>query len=166
MTNLSDLSNYFLSIAIQNFDIKHTEKECHFIKRSLDDILLDMRSEDLYFPLLNLEPWDFDFTDSDSDNLQKNRHIAFSVILQLSDKENATEKFECWEKSENIGDEILVKILFDKSERHPFLSDFKISDTKAIPFENRKDGLIGFRYEISLSNLRNNDINPSKWQLQ
>lgn len=164
MGKLNDLVLYFTSIATSNVDLKHSENECHFTKRTFEDILLEMKGGDLYYPLLNLEPYDFDFTDSESDNIHKNRHIAFSIIDSVQNKENADEKFDSWEKCEEIGDEILIKILRDKRDRLPALSDFKISEVKAIPFENKADGLTGFRYEITLSHTRSNDINITKWQ--
>lgn len=163
MGKLKDLTAYFEAIATKHVDLKHSDKECHFTKRTFEDILLDMKGGDLYFPLLNLEPHDFDFSDSDSDNLQKNRHIAFSIIKTVSDFAIPSLKFEAWDICEEIGDEILVKILKDKRDRLPELSDFKIAEVKGIPFENKADKMTGFRYELTLSQTRNNDINPDKW---
>lgn len=163
MAKLNRLTGYFEGIASKNADLKHSEKECHFTKRTFEDILLDMKRGDLYFPLLNIEPHDFDFSDSESDNLHKNRHIAFSIIESVTDFDIASAKFEAWDLCEEIGDEILIKILKDKRDKLPELSDFKISEVKGIPFENKADKLTGYRYEITLSETRNNDINPDKW---
>lgn len=163
MGKLSELSQYFCNIAQMHVDIAHTEDKIHFIRRNLDSILLEMKRDGLAFPILNLEPWDFDFSEPESDNLQKNRHIAFSIINIVEDKTNSQQKFDAWEKAEEIGDEILIKILADKREKNPTLSDFRISEARGIPFENKMDGLCGFRYEISLSACRTNEINPNKW---
>lgn len=164
MGRLNQLTGYFEDIASRNVDLKHTKTECHFTKRTLEDILLDMRGSDLFYPLLNLEPYDFDFTDSESDNVHKNNHLAFSIIKTVEDATNASLKFEAWDICEEIGDEILIKILGDKRKRQPPLSGFLIAESKGIPFENKGDKLVGFRYEITLSCTRCNDINPEKWQ--
>lgn len=165
MGKLSDLVLYFSKIAESHIDIQHTEKKCHFTKRTFEDILLDMKGENIYYPLLNLEPYDFEFTEPFSDNLHKNRNIAFSIIDSVDDKTNADKKYQSWEKCEEIGDEILIKILTDKKKRLPILSDFNINDVKGIPFENKVDGLTGIRYEVTLSNTLNNEINKEKWLL-
>jgi len=158
-----DLVDYFESLAILHRGIRHTEEEKHFFRFELEEMLTGMKSN-LNYPALILEGYDFSFVDEDSDNLQKRVSCAFMLLGKVSDKGDFDAIHNLWDKLEEIGDEIVVKILSDKRDRRTdCLAYFHARSITGTPITDMNLIHYGFRYAFELSWPVNNDVDPTKW---
>ena len=158
-----DLVDYFESLAILHRGIQHTDTEKHFFRFELEEMLTGMKSN-LNYPALILEGYDFDFVDEDSDNLQKKVHCAFMLIGKVSDKGDYDEIHRLWDQLEDIGDELVVKILSDKREKlTECLAYFHARSITGTPITDMNLIHYGFRYAFELSWPVNNDVDHTKW---
>ena len=158
-----DLVDYFESLAILHRGIQHTDDEKHFFRFELEEMLTGMKSN-LNYPALILEGYDFDFVDEDSDNLQKRVSCAFMLIGKVSDKGDYDAIHRLWDALEEIGDELIVKILSDKREKQTdCLAYFHARSVTGTPITDMNLIHYGFRYAFELSWPVNNDVDPSKW---
>ncbi len=147
----ADLVTYFEQLARHHRDICHTDAEKHFFRFELEEMLTGMRSK-INYPALVLEGYDFEFTDEKSDNVHKRLNCAFMILDKVSDKGDFDKVHERWDRLEEIGDEIMVRILSDKRSRKvPVLSYFSISTVQGAPLTDLQMVHYGHRYSFSLS---------------
>jgi hypothetical protein len=159
----ADLVSYFESIAQNHKGILHTNDEKHFFRFELEEFLTGMQAQ-VNYPALILEGYDFQFTDQNSDNVHKEINCAFMLIDKVSDKGDYDQIHDLWDTLEEIGDEIIVRILHDKRQREiNVLSYFSISNVSGAPLTDVNLIHYGFRYDIKLSWPVQNDIEQSKW---
>jgi hypothetical protein len=159
----NELVAYFENLASQHMAIQHTDSEKHFFRFELEEMLTGMRSQ-INYPALVLEGYDFEFVDHDSDNLQKKVNCAFMLLDKVSDKGDYDKIHELWDRIEEIGDELIVRLLSDKRERKtPCLAYFHASTVTGTPITDMNLVHYGFRYSFELSWPVNNDINPEVW---
>lgn len=160
----ADLVNYFEDLAASHVDIRHTINEKHFFRIELDEILTGMRSQ-IKYPALILEGYDFNFVDQNSDNVHKRINSAFVLVDLVTDKGNYDKIHETWQRMEEIGDEICIKILHDKRGRQTdILSYFHMSDVRGNLLVDSNLLHYGVRYEFTLSWPLTNDIDIDKWK--
>jgi hypothetical protein len=158
-----NLVDYFETLAILHKGIQHTEEEKHFFRFELEEMLTGMKSN-LNYPALILEGYDFNFVDEDSDNLQKRVSCAFMLLGKVSDKGDYDAIHNLWDKLEEIGDEIVVKILSDKRDRQTdCLAYFHARSITGTPITDMNLIHYGFRYAFELSWPVCNDVNPEVW---
>jgi len=110
----SQLVTYFENLARTHVDIGHTDQEKHFFRMEVDEVLAGINRTDVKYPFLILEGYGYDFTDSKSDNLLKNRSGAFMLLDHVSDSSDFEAIHAVWDHMEEIGDEILVRMKTDK----------------------------------------------------
>jgi hypothetical protein len=159
-----ELVAYFEGLAQNHIAIGHCPTEKHFFRFELEEMLTGMRSE-VNYPALVMEGYDFNFVDSDSDNVHKRINCAFMIIGKVADKGDYDEIHALWDLLEEIGDEVIIRILHDKRERKtPVLAYFTVRSVTGTPLSDMNLIHYGFRYEFQLSWPLSNDLNPEVWK--
>jgi hypothetical protein len=159
----SDLVTYFQSIAEEHIELRHTATAKHFYRFELDEVLSGMCSN-IKYPALILEGYDFNYSESNSDNIRKKRSGAFILIDRASDPKDYNRIHEIWDEMEEIGEDILIKMKADKESRLvPVLRDFNINECDGVPLSVLQLGQHGVRFTFNLSSPVNNIIDSSKW---
>lgn len=159
----NDLVTYFKSLAERHVDIRHSATAKHFYRFDLDEVITGMCSN-IKYPAFILEGYDFNYRESDSDNIRKKRSGAFIIIDRVKDQKNFDEIHEAWDKCEEIGNDFLMKMREDKeSGLYPVLRDFNISEVEGIPFPVISLGQYGVRFSFSMESAVNNEVDESKW---
>ncbi len=160
----SQLVTYFENLARQHRDIGHTDSEKHFFRMETDEVLGGINRTDVNYPMLIMEGYSYDFTDSKSDNLLKNRRGAFMLLDHVSDPTDFDAMHRAWEKMEEIGDELILRMKADKRNPYsPVIRDFQFSGVEATLIANEIDNNCGIRYTYTLTSPLSNDVNPDKW---
>jgi len=159
----AELVSYFENLATQHSAINHQVGEKHFFRFELEEMLTGMKSN-LNYPALILEGYDFEFVDHDSDNLQKRVNCAFMLLDHVKDKGDFDAIHELWDSLEEIGDELVVRILSDKRQhKADCLGYFHAKTITGTPITDMNLIHYGFRYAFELSWPVNNDVNPEVW---
>jgi len=162
-SKFADLVTYFEKIATEHVDIHHSGTSKHFFRFELDEVLAGLTYK-MNFPALILEAYDFEYSDSRSDNVIKQRNGAFIIIDKVSDSGDFARIHEVWDKCEQIGEDILIRMRRDKASRkEPVLRDFDISQSAGIPFDVRTLGHYGMRFTFSLGSAVNNEVDLTRW---
>ena len=164
MSSFSDLVTYFENLARRHKSILHTDQEKHFFRFEIEEVLAGINRTDTVYPLLVLEGYNFEYTDNKSDNILKNRNIAFILLDVVHDITDATEIHDVWNRMESIGDDILARLKADKrNPQTPVVRDFGFSTVRAIPIINEVGNNCGMRYTFSMSSPAPSDVDPEKW---
>jgi len=130
----------------------------------VDEVLGGINRTDVKYPFLILEGYSYDFTDSKSDNLLKNRRGAFILMDHVSDSSDYETIQQVWENMEEIGDELLIRMKADKrNPLAPAVRDFDFSSVEAMLIANDLGGNYGIRYSYVITSPRTNEIDPGKW---
>ncbi|MFA6483208.1 MAG: hypothetical protein WCW62_11560 [Bacteroidales bacterium] len=159
----ADLVTYMESLATHHKGILNRDDEKHFFRFELEEMLTGMKSN-MNYPALVMEGYDFNFVDENSDNLQKRVSCAFMLLGKVSDKGDYDAIHTLWDSLEEIGDEIVVRILSDKRDRKTdCLAYFHARSITGTPITDMNLIHYGFRYAFELSWPVNNDINPEVW---
>lgn len=159
----SDLVAYFKSLATKHVDIKHSEEEPHFYRYELDDVLEGI-SKDLNYPALILEAYDLNYKDEKSDNLQKTRNGGFILLDHCGDSGDHDRIHNIWDKLEEIGEELVVKIKADKKDKSiKVVRDFDLNDVDGTLLDIKETGHYGIRFSYGITSARSLDVNPDKW---
>jgi hypothetical protein len=159
----SDLVKYFEELASKHIEIKHTAKEKHFYRFELDEVITGLCSN-IKYPALILESYDFNYSESGSDNIRKKRSGAFILLDRVSDMKDFNRIHEVWDAMELIGDDILVKMKADKESRLvPVLRDFNINESDGIPFSVLQLGQYGVRFTFNLISPVNGIVDETRW---
>ena len=159
----SDLVEYFEKLASEHIEIKHTVKDKHFYRFELDEVLTGMCSN-IKYPALILEAYDFNYSESNSDNIRKKRSGAFILIDKVSDMKDFNKIHQVWDKLELIGDDILVKMKADKESRLvPVLKEFNINECTGTPLSITELGQHGIRFSFNLGCAVNNIVDETRW---
>lgn len=160
----ADLVSYFENLAASHTALKHTPEEKHFFRFELEEMLTGMRSG-VNYPAIILEGYDFNFVDGDSDNVHKRINCGFMVIGKVSDKGDYDAIHTLWDTLEEIGDEIIIRILHDKRlKKTDCLAYFHTRNVSGAPLTDINLIHYGFRYEFQLTWPLSNDIDPEVWQ--
>jgi hypothetical protein len=157
----SELVTYFENIARKHVGILHTAEKKHFYRFELDEVLGGLRN--IQYPALIMEGYKFDFSDSKSDNIQKKRQGAFILLDYVSDHGNYTRIHECWDKLEEIGDDILAKIKADKRVTGNPIVNFDLTEVSANLIANDIEGHYGIRYLFTIDSKFDAVVNAEKW---
>lgn len=160
----SELISYFESLARMHKDIGHRDMEKHFFRMEIDEVLAGINRTDVKTPFLILEGYGYNFTDNKSDNLLKNRTGAFMLVDHVSDSTDMNAIHEVWDRMEEIGDELLIRMKNDK--RDPTVKavrDFDFSSVEATLIATEMSNHYGIRYTYTLTSARSNEVDPEKW---
>ncbi len=130
----------------------------------VDEVLAGINRTDVKYPFLVLEGYSYEFTDNKSDNLLKNRRGAFILVDHVPDNSDYDAIQKAWDNMEEIGDEILRKILADKrNPLFPVVRDFEISgvETQLLASDVNNDYGVRFSYTITSAFIK--EPNLEKW---
>jgi hypothetical protein len=159
----SDLVGYFETIASEHTDIRHTDKDKHFYRFELDEVITGMCSR-IKYPALILEGYDFTYSESNSDNIRKKRSGAFWLIDEVKDLKDFDKIHDVWDRMEAIGNDILIRMKADKESRLvPVMRDFNISECDGIPLTIAQLGQHGVRFTFTLTSAVNGTLDSTKW---
>jgi hypothetical protein len=160
----SDLVEYFEKLAGEHVSIAHTATNKHFYRFELDEVLTGMCTS-IKYPALILEGYDFNFSESSSDNIRKKRSGAFILIDKITDLKDYNKIHEVWDELELIGDDILVRLRADKESRLvPVLRDFNINECTGTLLSVLELGQHGIRFTFNLTSPVNSEVDETRWQ--
>ena len=160
----SQFVSYFENLARLHTAIRHTDTEKHFFRMELDEVLDGINRTDVAFPMLILEGYSFDFTDNKSDNPQKNRRGAFMLIDHVSDQSDYDQIQSAWERMENIGDDILLRIMEDKRRLSvKEIRGFELSSVEGLLLASELNGNYGIRFSYTITSTVKQTENLGTW---
>lgn len=164
MSNFSDLVTYFENLATNHLAINHSFTDKHFFRFEIDEVLAGLNRQDVNFPMLIMEGYSFGYTDNRADNIVKNRQGAFILLGMVPDHTDYDTVHETWDTLEQIGDDLLARIRYDKQQRlEPAVRNFNIESVTAQLIMNEIGNHAGIRYSFTISSLVSSDIDTAKW---
>jgi hypothetical protein len=134
------------------------ENRKHFFQGELEEFYKGLRSV-VEFPALVVEGFKLDFRNVFD---FKNRESAFTVVYAYKDHEAYEQITEAFSNSEDVGLEILRRMLEDAQEVD---CQIRIDDISGIQIQNEKEKYCGIRFSFTLYNGNDTDINPDKWNI-
>jgi hypothetical protein len=159
----ADLVSYFEKLAREHIEIRHSATEKHFYRFEVEELLTGMCTK-IKYPALVLEGYDFNYQDSNSDNIIKRRNGAFMLLDHVPDPNNFNKIAEVTDKLEKIGDDILVKMRSDKASRLvPVLRGFSLNESDGILLKVQQFGQYGIRFSFTLGSPVNCKVDESRW---
>ena len=111
MPGVDEYVSYFRGIATQNKEIGHTDKETHFYRMNVEEVLQGLRT-DIHSPALILEAFEGKLVDGKSDNNLADRMGAFMIIKQV-EVDNFDEEHKVLDDCERIGLNIIKRMRRD-----------------------------------------------------
>ena len=164
MAKFSDLISYFEEIARRHGEIRHTDREKHFFRMEIDEVLAGINRTDAAFPMLILEGYGYGFTDNRSDNILKNRSGAFVLLGYVNDITDYGATHQQWDYLEEIADDILAKIKADKrNPQTPVVRDFDFESVDVSLIMNEIGNNAGLRITYRLTSPQPMLPDPAKW---
>lgn len=163
-TTLTQFITYLESLASANADIAHNaETHPAFVRfYEADDQQSTARNKIKHLPCVIVKDYDFTFQDNKADNVHKVRAIEFLVIDKMG--RNVSDVYEVWERTEEIGDEFIIRMKDDKrNSRNPAIVSFDLDNVRGVPVDVGVGGMYGTSYTIQINSVRSNDPEPSKW---
>lgn len=164
-TTLTQFITYLEKLARLNVDIAHNpETNPRFIRfYDASNIESAVRNKIKNVPCIVVKDYDFSFVDP-GDNLQKSREMEFMVIDKLGRGADTEDVYQVWERTEEIGDEFIVKMQTDKrAMREQGIIGFNMNGVRGVPVDLGVGGLYGTSYTIRINSVRNNDVDADKW---
>lgn len=161
-TKFSGLVDYFENLARNHTSIQHTDTSKHFFRFELEEVLSGLPSE-VRYPALILEGYRFGFDDDKSDNPVKKREGAFILIDHIPDPGDFSAIHEVWDELELIGDDILARIRYDKSNRTSPVRDFRLPSVSGTLLATEFGGLYGIRFTFEITNFFPYSLDETKW---
>ena len=159
-----DLVSYFENLSRRHVEIGHNDAEQHFYRFELDEVITGMCGE-MNYPALTLEGYDVNYRESESDNIRKARTGAFILIDEIGDSKDFNAIADGYDKLEQIGEDILIKMKADKESRqYPVLREFDITQCEGVPFAPPQKGQVAFRFTFNLVSAVNSEVDSEKWQ--
>ncbi len=156
MTSYLDYINYFESIAAEF--LNHTPTEKHFFRMGLEEFLNGLQTS-VNYPAMLLDKYDYKYIDNGSDDVMKERTIAFLIIDNASDTEDYTRIDNIFDFTENIIDRIFNKIRNDiHYPKNDFLKYIYLNNIEVTPVENYADGNYGYFVSMQLATHHNTTL--------
>lgn len=165
VTSFSDIIKYFKKLAEEHILIGHSDKEKHFYRFEIDEVLSSLKT--INYPALILEGYSYSFHDNKSDNVIKERKCAFMLLGHLNDNGDYDAMHELWDLQEEICDDILSRMKADK--RKPdctAVRDFDLNSVEVKLIANEMDKNYGIRCTFTVSSSRNMEMDPDKWNIE
>jgi len=154
MATYLDYIQYFSGIANKYLANSPTNKT--FYKKGLDEFLNSLTLDGNY-PAMLLNKYDYGYNDKGSDNVMKDRTIAFIVFDHVADIQDYDAIDIAIDNSEIIVDKIYNQIREDRRnpECNAFLSSVDMSSFEISPVANYADGNFGFFVILNISSTHN-----------
>lgn len=159
----SDLIAYFKLLATQHIAIGHSEKEKHFYRFELEEVLTSLKT--INFPALILEGYKYKLSDAKSDNVIKERSGAFIILGHLKDTGDYDAMHELWDFQEEICDDICARIKSDK-RIVAAVRDFDLNSVDVSLIANMAERNYGIRCTFTISSPRPMNVDPDKWNME
>jgi hypothetical protein len=163
-TTLTGFIQYLENLASLNVDVKH-HPDTHpaFIRfYEADETESAVRNKVKHLPCVMVKDYDFYFRDNRSDNLHKVREIEFLVVDQIG--RSTSDVYAVWERTEEIGDEFIIKMKDDKRKMKTMaIINFDLDGVRGVPVDMQTGGLYATSYTVPISSVRSNDPDPTKW---
>jgi hypothetical protein len=161
-TRFTELVTYFENIARAHVAIQHRSDEKHFYRFELDELYTGLSG--INYPALMLESYNLGFTDNRSDNVLKNRGMAFMLIGHVTDASDYDAINSLYDELETIGDDILARMRADKNDKNvKVIKDFDLSKVEVSIVSNQVGLDYGLRYQFELTSPVNLDVDASRW---
>jgi hypothetical protein len=159
----SEYEAYFRMLSENHVDIKHTNSDKHFYRMELDEVLLGTRGGVNSISCV-LESYDFNLSDSNSDNVLKKRSGAFMIVGKVSDIGNFTAIAAMRDKCEQIGDDFIKMMYRHKvSKLVPLMRYFDLNTVEAVFVDVKATKEYGMRFSFALESKEGNEIIANKW---
>lgn len=157
----SEVITYFEQLAAMHVDIGHTLNQKHFVRFEIDELASGLPTS-IYFPVLVLEGCSSSLSDV-QDNTFKNRLSGFFILDKVSDPGNYTAIQQIFDKTEEIGDEIIRRMRHDKRKPGSPMRNFKFGSVETEMHSFSSGYLFGMRYSFAMESSFNADIDIEKW---
>jgi len=152
-TNPNAFYSYFELLAVKNTSLKHSETEQHYFRGEYTEFYLGLRNR-VKFPALISESFELNY----NENL-KFREFPFIIVEDYQDKNKYKQIDDAISTCEEIGEEIIRKILHDFDKYDWGELEYGIGE----PMENKEQKYIGIRFTITMKSCFNTDIDKTKW---
>lgn len=165
-TTLLDFITYLEGLAAAHVEIAHNAAtHPAFIKfYDADDIQGTVRHKVKHLPCVMVKDYDFSYRDNKSDNLHKVREIEFIVIDKLGRNVAAEDVYAVWNRTEEIGEEMVIRMVDDKrNRRNQAVINFDLNAVRGVPVDVGAGSLFGTSFSIPVSSVRSNDPDKTKW---
>ena len=148
-----DLYSYLEMLAVKHADLQHSEKEQHYFRGELEDFYIGLRNR-VNFPALLSESFELFYKDE-----LKSREFSFIVVKDYDENNDYNHIDQAISVSEEIGEEIIRKILHDFDEHDLGELDYG----QGLPMENKEEKYIGIRFTLTMNSCFNTEIDKKKW---
>lgn len=165
-TTLTQFISYLEELAMLNADIAHDPvNHPAFIRfYEANDPAKAARNKIENLPCIMVKDYDFYFVDNKADNVHKVREIEFLVIDKISPSTATEDVYTIWERTEEIGDEFIMRMKDDKqNRRNKAVILFDLNKVRGVPADITTGGLYATSYSIPVNSIRSNDPEPDKW---
>lgn len=163
-TTLSQFCSYIESLAATHKSLSHTPEKPAFHKfYSGEDIEAKLRSLVQRVPCIMVKDYDFRFQDNGADNVHKVREVEVIVVDHIGRNKTLNDIYAVWESTEEIGDELIMRMKYDKRRLVPAVIGFNLSNVMGQPVNMGVSGLFGTQYTIPVNSVRSNDIDKTQW---
>ena len=158
--NANSFYAYMRGLAAKHKEIgpdKEGENKKHFFIGELEDFYKGLRSV-VEFPALVVEG--FQVSLPSEDQSLKERESAFVVVYGYEDHKNTDQETDCFSKSEDVGLEILRRMMQDGDEAS---CSIRISNITGVQILNETNKYAGVRFSFTLSNGNRTGIDKKMW---
>jgi len=163
-TTLSQFFSYLENLAVNHKDIAHTPDNPSFHKfYDAESMEEKLRSLIQRVPCILIKDYDFRFQDNGADNVHKIRSVDVIVIEQINRDSTLQNVHNVWERTEEIGDELIMRMKYDKRRLVPAVINFNLSNVQGVPANIGFGGLFGTMYSIPVGSVITNDPDKTKW---
>jgi len=147
--------SYLASLAEKHVQIQHSESSKHYFRGELEEFYMDLRNK-VRFPALIAESYDLSYTDDG----EKTRETSFIVATNYSESKNWNQIYAATNLCENIGEDILRRMLADEEGGEICAA---ISLVSATPLLNEMYLYAGVRFTISVNSVFDDAVDAEKW---
>jgi hypothetical protein len=148
--------SYLEMLAVQHKDLHHSEKEEHYFRGELEDFYLGFRDR-VNYPSMVSESFENNYYKENGD-AKKGREHSFIIVKDYAEKNDYKAIDEATSICEEIGEEIIRKILLD-FEDIGYVLDYG----GGILIENKEKKYVGMRFTMTFENCFNEEIDKNKW---
>lgn len=145
---------YIESLAEKHVQIQHSDTSKHFFRGELEEFYMDLRNK-VRFPALIAESYELTYDESN-----KTRETSFIVATNYQESKNWAQIYAATNLCENIGEDILRRMLSDEEGGEICAA---ISLVSATPLLNEMYLYAGVRFTISVNSVFDDDIDEGKW---
>lgn len=157
----SELVSYFQKIAEQHKEILHSESSKHFYRFEVDEVLSGIQN--LSYPAFILEGYRFNFSDQQADNPVKKRQCAFILLDHVPDPGDHDRIHQVWDKLEEIGDDIFIRMRSDKKVPSSPVRDLDIESIDGQLVAAELGNHYGIRFTFVIDCRFSYELDSSKW---